>query len=751
MAPTTIGYASSGTITLLVKANQTSATFTITALEEAAQAKFVAEGNEQIVATIIDAPSTQAAKYSHTQTDATDAESGTRIDNTVDDGAVGTIMDSSPVSMKTLTGDMSLQVGPVTGSRDSSSNESNTTNGNGVNHGQLYKSEGGIVTTNNSDYILIGYQQNSTPEDGYGDISVYPANGGHNTATDGNSQFTTVDLGAGNDYLKIKGNQAAGTRVYLGEGNDIYVIGGDMKGSGSVFPEYRDQELGSALSTPFIFAEGGDDTIVVEGYVGASARIYAGSGSDTVKVGQIGTSGGPGQIDLGSGVALSTNPTVYQMTYNDGKTALGSEEGRLNADKASDKNSLTVTGYVTGTIQDNSYIEGGLGDDTVTVGEYVNSTSVKLGDGANSLAVGQYINNSSYLGGSGSDTVKVNQYVDSTSINLGDGTNSLTVDQYLRGNSSYLGGSGSDTIVINGTASYSSDVLRNSSITTGSGADRLTVKGQVYSSTIDMGADNDIVTITSRMFGSSTVQLGSGMDKAYINELSGGNVYTGTSTTNEDNSADNVYIDTISGGNLYLGAGDTLNNVAGTGYTSMSSGLITYSDAADTLTLSSLTGGDVIMGNGNDTLTVNSNITNGNIDMGAGNDTFALNGNMSGNNQLVTGGAGSDTLLFAGTTAHTISLNATRHIENFDLTNGHSGDVLTIDNRSLSNISTIAQNLDGNIIKVNGDVGDTVQFNNGAIPQFRSVSSDLAGYHEYTYTNSGTTYLLYIDTDMTII
>ena len=378
-----------------------------------------------------------------------------------------------------------------------------------------------------------------------------------------------------------------------------------------------------------------------------------------------------------------------------------------------------------------AYLTTYVGNPTLSLG---NDNNIDLTTDINTVTVTTGDISGTVLGGEGIDNIMVNVgNIDEGTLSLGSNNDSI---QLLKG---YIQGNNIGT---------------DSTINMGAGNDTLKARGISNRSIVDMGTGNDTVILTDTMGlggGQPTLILGQGSDNVTINTLAQGTIYTGTSTANEDGAIDTVKIDSISGGNLYLGAGDTLNNVAGTGYTSMSSGLITYSDAADTLTLSSLTGGDVIMGNGNDTLTVNSNITNGNIDMGAGNDTFALNGNMSGNNQLVTGGAGSDTLLFAGTSPHTVSLNATRHIENFDLTNGHSGDVLTIDNRSASNILTIARNLDGNIIKVNGDVGDTVQFDNGLIPQFRSVSSDLAGYHEYTYTNSGTTYLLYIDTDMTII
>ncbi|HCA5061095.1 TPA: hypothetical protein MW168_003747, partial [Acinetobacter baumannii] len=381
----------SDTVTLTIPAGQKTASFTVDPILEANADAFGAEGQENVIATI-----QAATSYSIVTATAT-----------------GLIIDGNPLAMGTLTGDMSLKVGPAQG---------DLTNG-ASNAAQLTQVQGGILATNYDDQLNIGYKQNGLAG-GYGDISNYLDENAGGFITDNSTARTTIDLAKGNDILRIAGNQLGLTSVYLGEGSDQYHIAGNMSSAGG---------------SSFIFGEAGDDTVTIGGLVGGlyGSNIYLGSGSDNLTVGN----DFAGLLDLGSGGVM---PTDYYATYHNDGLSLGNDS---NMDLATDINIVNILGN----IQSSSEIYGGVGKDTITTKGVNNASTITLGAGNDQLTV------TNELGiGTGSPV-----------IDLGAGDDTFTwggIWSSVDSSTKIQGGTGADTLILNSTtAPTNTDIMHISS------------------------------------------------------------------------------------------------------------------------------------------------------------------------------------------------------------------------------------------------------------------------------------------------
>ncbi|MFB6348989.1 hypothetical protein ACFBZI_06070 [Moraxella sp. ZJ142] len=313
----------SNPITVRIPAGQTSASFKLDPVIEASEAKFNYEGPETVIATL-----SESADGSYTL---------------ANKEATGIILDANPISLKHLDGDLSLAYGVGANNADTDQGETVSTV-----KGKFGSKDAGdaIVATNLSDKIYIGYYSDGSPSSSAGNLSNSQDDGPANKQTDNAASTTTVDLGMGDDFIRIRGDQrgpgVAPTKVYMGEGNDTYELGGDLGGT-------------ATAKSGYVFGEAGNDTFTIGGHL--NGQVYGGSGSDTITVGKDFN----GIVDFGSGrnlTAITENGSpVYLTEYADGSgRSLGNDN---NTDTAQDTNTLTVGGAFRGQVY------GGEGKDIV--------------------------------------------------------------------------------------------------------------------------------------------------------------------------------------------------------------------------------------------------------------------------------------------------------------------------------------------------------------------------------------------------
>ncbi|OAV01707.1 MULTISPECIES: SwmB domain-containing protein [Moraxella] len=254
--------------------------------------------------------------------------------------ATGIILDGHPVALRQLDGDLTLYYGLQKDLAATDKDHSHTvavdTHDNPV--------QSPILMTDFADRLYVGYFSDGTPTKFNGNIANSQDYGPANATTDNKPSITTVDMGAGNDLLWVRGDQLQATRVYLGEGNDTYTLGGRIFSS-----------LNEPQTSANIFAEAGNDTVEIGGAV-SQANIYMGSGSDILTI--KGNLAFTNVIDMGSGQGIDTD--LYQPTYKANGKSLGNDN---NTDKPSDVNHLNIEGSISG----NTTILGGAGKDHVNL------------------------------------------------------------------------------------------------------------------------------------------------------------------------------------------------------------------------------------------------------------------------------------------------------------------------------------------------------------------------------------------------
>lgn len=412
-------YTLSGTtLTVTIPAGTTSVSLLVDPSMEGNTAAFVAEGSETLIATI--ASATNATLGSTTS-------------------ATGVIYDGNPTAISNLDGDITLKYGLETSTLSSD-------------RGYTVSTADGspILTTNYGDTLYIGYYQDGTATTSYGNIASSLDGGADAAKADGNASLTTVDMGAGDDTIKLRGNILANVRVYLGEGADTFYIDGS------------NNAMLATSSSSYVFAEAGDDKIYVATNSTSSAtatntdqgNYYLGSGSDTIVFGDATYDKSfvfSGTLDTGSGASM---PSAYLSTYQDGSgLSLGND---TNTDASTDVNNVTIYGSLAGTITGGAgsevisitnamygaTITSGLGDDTIVVsgkfGADAYTTSISAGDGNDSITLGSFQSSYGTGGGTvdagaGNDTITISQSLDATSsfkqtyLNGGDGTDTLSI------------------------------------------------------------------------------------------------------------------------------------------------------------------------------------------------------------------------------------------------------------------------------------------------------------------------------------
>ncbi|MFF0979699.1 beta strand repeat-containing protein [Proteus mirabilis] len=468
-----VTYDGASTVTVVIPAGSKSVSFIVDPTMEANQNAFNAEGMEKVVATI--------TGTSNNATAVTDTV------NNAGASATGVIYDGNPISLRNLDGDFTLKY---------SLSSSVAENGDfgytiGVDSGKKDPK----LTTDYNDTIYVGYYQDCSETSSYSNLANSQDNGPDGTKTDGNQSITTVDLGAGDDLMVIRGNMLTNTRVYAGEGNDTFTMDG------------MNTALRSMYAGSYLFMESGNDTVTIKRTgVTNAGQIYLGSGSDTFTQGDANDQNNTelsGLLDLGSGTQDKSNmPNEYLSVYQDGSNlSLGNDN---NIDAVTDVNTVTIYGSVSGEIL------GGYGSDNITITKNLTG-NVSVGDNTDTLTAGWIYGGATVSMGDGNDTVTVTEGAYNTTISLGAGDDVFDATAGVMGDSvsatlvngedgndtiklgtigknlTVDAGAGDDTVIL--TKDYDPSPIGNQGyINGGEGTDTLVLSGTI---TVNMATKTD--------------------------------------------------------------------------------------------------------------------------------------------------------------------------------------------------------------------------------------------------------------------
>lgn len=397
----------------------------------------------------------------------------------------------------------------------------------------------------------------------------------------GNAKANTIYV------AKTDGNYN-GNGTYQGmAGNDRIIISGGNKHT--VYGDDKNLEFTGHDTITVDAGEGhkiyggrGNDTIVLNGI---SSEVDGGDGNDTITVwrgentinGGVGNNtfeihGGTNSIASGSGADIVKIYDGY-VAYAGISTGNGADEITITGGSA---NVGTLYPY-----RDNT-INGGYGEDTITVTEAAESYSLNGGFDKDELVIKAGSHHKIYNDG-GDDYIYVKadegHYTDYIEIYGKDKSNNdsganETVEIYSGSNHTIEMGNGNDTIKVSGDGN-------KHSIKGGTDVDTITVIGG-SNHVIEGGSGNDTIVVTN------ADDLTVHSDDLYND-----------GTTGDDNI-------TITGGyrhKIYGGKGiDTINVYGGYGHT------IEGGDGKDNITVSNLIDGaetTIVGGNGKDTITLN--------------------------------------------------------------------------------------------------------------------------------------------------
>ncbi len=468
-----VTYDGASTVTVVIPAGSKSVSFIVDPTMEANQNAFNAEGMEKVVATI--------TGTSNNATAVTDTV------NNAGASATGVIYDGNLISLRNLDGDFTLKY---------SLSSSVAENGDfgytiGVDSGKKDPK----LTTDYNDTIYVGYYQDGSETSSYSNLANSQDNGPDGTKTDGNQSITTVDLGAGDDLMVIRGNMLTNTRVYAGEGNDTFTMDG------------MNTALRSMYAGSYLFMESGNDTVTIKRTgVTNAGQIYLGSGSDTFTQGDANDQNNTelsSLLDLGSGTQDKSNmPNEYLSVYQDGSNlSLGNDN---NIDAVTDVNTVTIYGSVSGEIL------GGYGSDNITITKNLTG-NVSVGDNTDTLTAGWIYGGATVSMGDGNDTVTVTEGAYNTTISLGAGDDVFDATAGVMGDSvsatlvngedgndtiklgtigknlTVDAGAGDDTVIL--TKDYDPSPIGNQGyINGGEGTDTLVLSGTI---TVNMATKTD--------------------------------------------------------------------------------------------------------------------------------------------------------------------------------------------------------------------------------------------------------------------
>jgi hypothetical protein len=375
------------------------------------------------------------------------------------------------------------------------------------------------------------------------------------------------------------------------------------------------------LSAQTIVGAAGNDVINL-GAEGLTATLtstlaqYSGSPAASMSATMTATIGGGGAFTTAAATADADTAASTSFAFTG---IITSDAGITTATKVQVKGQVghdtIVFGSTLATLTA-SYIGGGQGNDYIGGGTFIGDEYTA---GADLLANAAIIN-STVFGGKGRDTInfegnavfsagKVNGHEDNDTLRFADGSatnyfvgggkgnDTISGDFNKLFTSSIVGGEGKDSLILSDIGSAVSVQIASDSLTRGSttanGADSIYISGSLRTSTILGGAGNDSLTIALSASSGNKIYLDAGNDRV--------SAIAGTDITNTT---------------IYFGGGNDHFILADTG--KIASGLMVMGAGDDTVTLSSMPletstfGGLTIRGGaGADVLLAGTNILTG--------------------------------------------------------------------------------------------------------------------------------------------
>ncbi len=435
-------------------------------------------------------------------------------------------------------------------------------------------------------------------------------------------------IAGGNDSISVTGS-LQDTGIIFGDssatgyenvtaGNDTITITGNMQGSGAGSFIYGDNAPGGAQLYEST-SVGGNDSITVSSNMQDNATIHGGAGNDTISIGD--TMSGSATIYGGRGDdVFNINNLGNQATINGGhgddvfnltNVTAGTGVDAANIDLGFGDNIINIVNSLTqgeininragaddSTATDTLYLQNGATGGSINF-EGVSNVTIQGGSAANPGAAnveGVNLNTSS-----GNDYFNLGT-VKNTSIEAGGGNDTVSIGTLQEGNDIYTR-DGDDSVVI-------SDVTQTATIDLGTGENSLTI-----SNAVDLGSNSLTIISENSGYTGDKIVFENGISSGTINL--NGNIDANAG----DNFMEGGYIGfDMSGGTIILsqGAGVTIGTMSGNAKIQSTEAL------AYNLEIESMQDNAIIEGSGsNDRITITS-VTGGTINAGVGDDTIII-------------------------------------------------------------------------------------------------------------------------------
>lgn len=465
------------------------------------------------------------------------------------------------------------------------------------------------------------------------------------TATGGYSLFKAQDATFGNG-VTVATIQKASTTVDVNLSTEaafsdgkVTGITGDSDHAWSIVGSNANSATLTTINT------GAKNDVVKMTAMNDGATINTGDGNDSIS---LVTANGTLTVEAGAG---------------DDSVSLGTVNGALTINAGDGTNRVSV-----GTANSTLSYTGGVGNDSVNITEKVaGNADFALGSGANLISVKSAEGNVNITGGEGADTVDVTKADGNVTISIGDGANRVSVAD-AGGSLSITTGAGKDSISIG-------HVGKDATINLGDGADSLTFQsGQKIEGALNISASGTSANVidiqSSAIEGNVNISLGDGADRLSITSATA--TVSGSISLGEGK--DSVVLGALDKATITSGAGNKTMSVAGA-----ESASITLGAGADTVSLGDgtkkIVGSTIDLGDGKDSLLINSKVEESTINLGNGNDFVSIGADMDsstinlgdGNDTVsidshalkdvtITGGAGKDVFSLGGLNGGTVTL-----------------------------------------------------------------------------------------------
>lgn len=414
-----------------------------------------------------------------------------------------------------------------------------------------------------------------------------------------------------------------------------------------------------------------------------ATSLKLGNGNDTIWSSHGGTyalKDGDNQLIISDS---GQNNNITSGIGNDSVLIIGNSNNKLNLGAGDNKvelqngNNTITTGIgndVIFTLDGDNVIRAGDGDNLINLGSGIQNIATGSGNDIIQINSGNVTLN----GGSGDDQVTIFNFQDSqlASINLGDGNDELHVTG-TGGLVKVSASTGDDVVSIVGVNAQISDSGGNNIINVDNHG-----LAAAASNTLRLGANNDTVNLISD--GTSSLSLGQGENQLKI-------IGNGINSVSAGTDNDSVTILGDSNNKINLGAGNNKIDIRGNSVNNILTGA-----GDDVINLESHEN-IIRAGDGNNLIKVVSTGVQ-NIVTGSGNDIIEL----SSGNVALNSGAGNDNIILKQTTASTNSINLGDGDDSLNINsaggattiNGSTGnDTFTVQNSSVKLIDNGGDNI----------------------------------------------------------